>query len=179
MKNVNRAAFLGFRTISRALSIAAFLACLLFALLSCGAENVGADALAFKLKNGIPVYYKSVDSTKIASVIICVRGGSMTYSRDFSGVEDLLFNLMSRGGSEHSYDDLRRLSHEKKISIGHSAQYCGAYLSLSCLSSYLDEGLDALLDCFLHPAFDKDQYNIMMTECDQGLQRMQNDPQSL
>lgn len=179
MKNVNRAAFLGFRTIALVISSAAFLACLSFALVSCSAKKVGADALAFKLKNGIPVYYKSVDSTKIASVIICVRGGSMTYSREFSGVEDLLFNLMSRGGSEHSFDDLRRLSNEKRVSIGHSAQYRGAYLSLSCLSSYLDEGLDALLDCFLHPAFDKDQYNNMMVECDQGLQRMQNDPQSL
>lgn len=179
MKNVNREAFLGFRTIARVISSAAFFACLSFALVSCGAEKVGADVLAFKLKNGIPVYYKSVDSTKIASVIICVRGGSMTYGREFSGVEDLLFNLMSRGGSEHSYDDLRRLSHEKQISIGHSAQYCGAYLSLSCLSSYLDQGLDALLDCFLRPSFEAEQYNIMMTECDQGLQSMQNDPQSL
>ena len=85
MKNVNRAAFLGFRTIARVISSVAFLACLSFALVSCGAKKVGADALAFKLKNGIPVYYKSVDSTKIASVIICVRGGSMTYGREFSG----------------------------------------------------------------------------------------------
>ena len=163
--------FLGLRLVCAAL--------LSLALVSCGAEKVGADGKAFELKNGIPVYYKSVDSTKIASVMICVRGGSLTYSREFSGVEDLLFNLMSRGGSAHSYDDLRRLSHEKHISIGHSAQYCGAYLSLSCLSTYLDEGLDALLDCFLSPAFDSEQYNTMMTECDQGLQRMANDPQSL
>lgn len=163
--------FLGLRLVCAAL--------LSFALVSCGAEKVGADAKAFELKNGIPVYYKSVDSTKIATVIICVRGGSLTYSREFSGVEDLLFNLMSRGGSEHSYDDLRRLSHEKHISIGHSALYSGAYLSLSCLSSYFDEGLAALLDCFLKPAFDAEQYNTMMTECDQGLQRMQNNPESL
>lgn len=172
MKNENRAAFWACKQ---------FLVCLLlaFCLSSCAKITVGADAKAFELKNGIPVYYKSVDSTNIASVIICVRGGSMTYSREFSGVEDLLFNLMSRGGSEHSFDDLRRLSHEKHISLGHSAQYCGAYLSLSCLSSYLDEGLDALLDCFLKPAFDAEQYNTMMTECDQSLQRMQNDPESL
>lgn len=163
--------FLGLRLVCAAL--------LSLALVSCGAEKVGADAKAFELKNGIPVYYKSVDSTKIATVIICVRGGSLTYSREFSGVEDLLFNLMSRGGSEHSYDDLRRLSHEKHISIGHSALYSGAYLSLSFLSSYLDEGMDALLDCFLNPAFDAEQYNNMMTECDQGLQRMANDPESL
>ncbi len=172
MKKENRAAFWACKKIWAFLLLALCLS-------SCSKITVGADAKAFELKNGIPVYYKSVDSTKIATVIICVRGGSMTYSREFSGVEDLLFNLMSRGGSEHSYDDLRRLDHEKHISLGHAALYCGAYLSLSCLSSYFDEGLAALLDCFLKPAFDAEQYNTMMTECDQGLQRMQNNPESL
>lgn len=148
------------------------------ALISCGSKPAE-DGFAFTLKNGVPVYYKSVDSTKMASVIICVKGGTLMSPREFSGVESQLFELMSRGGKSHSYDDLQRLSYDKRVSIGHSSLYSGSYLSLSCLSAYLDQGLDALLDCFLNPAFDQVQFENMLTECDQGLQRMANDPESL
>ena len=148
------------------------------AFISCA--RVGQNGVvAFTLKNGIPVYYKSVDSTQMASVLICVRGGTVLQSREESGLESELFEIMSRGGERHSYDDLRLMSHDKHIFIGHTELYSGSYLSLSCLSSHFDQGLDALLDCFLNPAFDEEQFANMMTECEQALQRTQNDPESL
>ena len=149
-----------------------------FALFSC-ARVSGGGPLAFSLKNGIPVYYKSVDSTKMASVIICVKGGTLMFGRDYSGIESRLFELMSRGSQKYSYDDLQRLSYDKHISISHSSAFSGSFFELSCISNYLDQALDAFLDCFLRPSFDQTQFDNMMTECDQGLQRMQNDPQSL
>ena len=136
-------------------------------------------SLAFSLKNGIPVYYKSVDSTKMASVIICVKGGTLMFGRDYSGIESRLFELMSRGSQKYSYDDLQRLAYDKHISISRSSAFSGSFFELSCISNYLDQALDAFLDCFLRPSFDQTQFDNMMTECDQGLQRMQNDPQSL
>ncbi len=150
------------------------------ALFSCGQKKADTSGLpAFSLKNGIPVYCKSVDSTRMASVLICVRGGSALFSREYSGIERELFELVSRGGKNHSYDDLLLLDNDKNISLGHSELDLGSYMSLSCLSSYLEEGLSALLDCFLNPSFDKTQFDNMMTECDQSLQRMQADPERL
>jgi zinc protease len=144
---------------------------------SCGAP--AKDGLAFTLKNGVPVYYKSVDSTKMASVIICAKGGVMTYSREMSGIDSALFDLMSRGSEKYSYDKIRRLAYDSSVSIGSRSTFAGSVFTLSCLSSCIDEALEVFLDCFLNPAFDQVQYDNMMTEVDQGLQRLQNDPQSL
>lgn len=163
--------FLGFRVICAAL--------LSLALLSCGGQKTKAQGEALRLKNGIPVYYKNVDSTKMASILICIKGGSLAISRDFSGIESQLLELMSRASEKYSYEDLRRLALDKSISIGHGSTYAGSYFTLTCLSSYLKEALDPFLDCFLNPAFDQKQFENMLTECEQGLQQMENNPESL
>ncbi len=137
------------------------------------------DGLAFALQNGVPVYYKNVDSTKIASVVICAKGGTLLFPRDQSGIEKELFELMSHGGWKYHYKDLTKLSYDKNISIVSSSSYAGSSLSVSCISSYFDLALDALLDCFLNPSFDQTEYEHIMTECDQGLQRRLKDPESL
>ena len=151
----------------------------IFALCLFSCRAPAKDGLAFELKNKIPVYYKSVDSTKMASVIICVKGGTLMYDREHSGIEAELFELMSRGSEKYSYDDIRRLAYDSSFSIGSSSNFAGSAFTLSCLSSYIDKSLDVFLDCFLNPAFDQTQYDNMMTECDQGLQRLENNPQSL
>ena len=151
----------------------------IFALCLFSCRAPAKDGLAFELKNKIPVYYKSVDSTKMASVIICVKGGTLMYDREHSGIEAELFELMSRGSEKYSYDDIRRLVYDSSFSIGSSSSFAGSAFTLSCLSFYIDKSLDVFLDCFLNPAFDQTQYDNMMTECDQGLQRLENNPQSL
>lgn len=137
------------------------------------------NGLAFTLKNGVPVYYKNVDSTKIASVVICAKGGTLLFPRDQSGIEKELFELMSHGGWKYHYKDLTKLSYDKSIDIVSSSSYAGSALSVSCISNYFDLALDALLDCFLNPSFDQTEYDHIMTECDQGVQRRSKDPESL
>ena len=151
---------------------------LCFALFSCGRVSQEGQP-AFTLKNGIPVYYKSVDSTRMATVIICAKGGTVLYPRDQSGMETELFELMSHGGGKYNYKDLTKLSYDKNINIASSSSYAGSSLSVSCISNYFDLALDALLDCFLNPSFDQTEYEHIMTECDQGVQRRSKDPQSL
>ncbi|MBP5447081.1 MAG: insulinase family protein, partial [Treponema sp.] len=153
----------------------AFFSC---AIISCGSKPAE-DGLAFTLKNGVPVYYKNVDSTKIASVVICAKGGTLLFPRDQSGIEKELFELMSHGGWKYHYKDLTKLSYDKSIDIVSSSSYAGSALSVSCISNYFDLALDALLDCFLNPSFDQTEYDHIMTECDQGVQRRSKDPESL
>lgn len=153
----------------------AFFSC---ALISCGSRPAK-DGLAFTLKNGVPVYYKNVDSTRISSVVICAKGGTLLFPRDQSGIEKELFELMSHGGWKYHYKDLSKLSYDKNIDVVSSSSYAGSSLSVSCISSYFDLALDALLDCFLNPSFDQTEYEHIMTECDQEIQRRSNDPESL
>lgn len=148
------------------------------AIISCGSKPAE-DGLAFTLQNGVPVYYKNVDSTRISSVVICVKGGTLLFPRDQSGIEKELFELMSHGGWKYHYKDLSKLSYDKNIDVVSSSSYAGSSLSVSCVSNYFDLALDALLDCFLNPSFDQTEYDNIMTECDQGLQRRLKDPESL
>ena len=149
------------------------------ALFSCGSRPAGQDGLAFTLQNGVPVYYKGVDSTRMATVLVCVKGGTVLFPREQSGMEAELFELMSHGGCKYRYKDLTKLSYDKNINISSSSNYAGSSLSVSCISNYFDLALDALLDCFLNPSFDQTEYDHIMTECDQGVQRRSKDPQSL
>jgi len=148
------------------------------AIISCGSKPAE-DGLAFTLQNGIPVYYKNVDSTRISSVVICAKGGTLLFPRDQSGIEKELFELMSHGGWKYHYKDLSKLSYDKNIDVVSGSSYAGSSLSVSCVSNYFDLALDALLDCFLNPSFDQTEYDNIMTECDQGLQRRLKDPESL
>lgn len=148
------------------------------AIISCGSKPAE-DGLAFTLQNGIPVYYKNVDSTRISSVVICAKGGTLLFPREQSGIEKELFELMSHGGWKYHYKDLSKLSYDKNIDVVSGSSYAGSSLSVSCVSNYFDLALDALLDCFLNPSFDQTEYDNIMTECDQGLQRRLKDPESL
>ncbi|MBO7123560.1 MAG: insulinase family protein [Treponema sp.] len=156
----------------------AFVFSLAICLFSCSAP-VAKDGLAFTLQNGVPVYYKNVDSTRISSVVICVKGGTLLFPRDQSGIEKELFELMSHGGWKYHYKDLTKLSYDKNIDIVSGSSYSGSSLSVSCVSNYFDLAIDALLSCFLNPLFDQTEYDNIMTECDQGIQRRSNDPESL
>lgn len=147
-------------------------------LLFCGETfSRGRDARAF-LKNGIPVYYKSVDSTRMCSVVITIQGGSSMYPREFSGIESALLELMSRGSEQFPYAQIRELGSEKQIYFSHSTSYAGSTFSFSCIDYYFDEALPIFLDCFLHPSYDEIQFKNMLAEYNQDIQEILNNPES-
>ncbi|MBD5436491.1 MAG: insulinase family protein [Treponema sp.] len=130
------------------------------------------------LKNGIPVYYKSVDSTRMCSVVITIKGGSAMYPREFSGIESALLELMSRGSKKFPYTKIQELGAEKHISFSHSTSYAGSTFSFSCIDYYFSEALPIFLDCFLNPSYDEIQFENMLTEYNQEIQKILNNPES-
>ncbi len=136
------------------------------------------DTPSRSLKNGIPVYYKSVDSTRMCSVVITMKGGSSMYAREFSGIESALLELMSRGSKKFPYAKIQELSGEKHISFSHSTSYAGSTFSFSCIDYYFDEALPIFLDCFLNPSYDEIQFENMRTEFNQDIQKILNNPES-
>ncbi|MCM1222040.1 MAG: insulinase family protein, partial [Lachnospiraceae bacterium] len=130
------------------------------------------------LKNGIPIFYKSFDSTRMCSVIITIKGGSAMYPREFSGIESALLELMSRGSKKFPYSKIQELGGEKSISFSHSTSYAGSTFSFSCIDYYFDEALPIFLDCFLNPSYDEIQFENMLTEYSQDVQKILNEPES-
>ncbi len=145
---------------------------LIIAALFCGLSF----AQDYYLENGIPVYYKNVDSTRMCSVMICIRGGTSVVPREYSGLEASLLELMTRGSQKYSYDDLQRLEIDSHIGINSSNFYNGSTFSFSCIDYYFNTAFDAFIDCFLNPSYDEEQFTRLLTEIDQNIQRTQNDP---
>ncbi|MDE6719993.1 MAG: insulinase family protein, partial [Treponemataceae bacterium] len=144
----------------------------------CGAIFSQSRDLQTSLKNGIPVYYKSVDSTRMCSVVITIKGGSAMYPREFSGIESALLELMSRGSKKFPYTKIQELGAEKHISFSHSTSYAGSTFSFSCIDYYFSEALPIFLDCFLNPSYDEIQFENMLTEYNQEIQKILNNPES-
>lgn len=136
------------------------------------------DASPRVLKNGIPIFYKRVDSTRMCSVIITIKGGSAMCPREFSGIESALLELMSRGSKKFPYVKIQELGGEKQIAFSHTTSYAGSTFSFSCIDYYFDEALPIFLDCFLNPSYDEIQFENMLTEYNQDIQKILNEPES-
>lgn len=147
-------------------------------LIFCSASFSQNSTARSSLQNGIPVYYKNVDSTRMCSVIITIKGGSLMYPREFSGIESALLELMSRGSKKFPYAKIQELDAEKHVSFSHSTSYAGSTFSFSCIDYYFDEVLSIFLDCFLNPSYDAIQFENMLTEYGQDVQEILNKPES-
>ncbi len=166
------------RCLAAATLFAALCAAVLIVCAACSSEGIRAEG-PLVLKNGIQVHYKGVDSTRMCSVIITIKGGSATYPREASGIESALLELMSRGSGRYPYSKIQELSYEKSVSISHGTSYAGSTFSLSCIDYYFDEALPIFLDCFLNPSYDETQFGNMLAEYKQDIQHTLNEPESL
>ncbi len=137
------------------------------------------DIQEYKLDNGIRVYYKYSDASELDAVCIGLKGGFVQYSSEYSGLQETLFDMMSKGSSLYTRDDISALEYQTQSSISKMSHSTGSVLYLSCLDYYLDTMLPVLLDGFTHPVFDENQYNILMQENEQRITRETNNQETV
>lgn len=137
------------------------------------------DVKKLALKNGIPVYYKKQNSSRINSVAIAVRGGISHLTPQTSGLEDSLFTVMSACSEKYDYAYHKTFEFETGSALTASALRDGTVLSLTAIDKYLHDALPVLTDGFLNPSYE----DVVMTTIDNSLkqkvQSMLNDPQSI
>lgn len=133
----------------------------------------------FELSNGIPVFIKESEDTGITSVFIVVKGGVKYLTRETSGLENALFNMMSRGSKKYSYADLQQFSFDTQSSISAYSTTDGSVLSMVSLNHYFDKTFDRFIDGFLEPSFSEKEYNNLIIQLNQSLQYKMNEPSSL
>ena len=133
----------------------------------------------YRLKNKIPVYINSEVQNQVAAVYIIVTGGTSVQPAEFSGLEDSLFEMMTFGSKNYSYDKIQSLEYSTQSYVSHYTMYCGSAIYLNCINYYLDDMLPVLLDGFLNPSFKQKEYQMMMNDIVQDLQRSDNDPETI
>lgn len=134
---------------------------------------------SYKLKNGIPVYVKYNPSYKVDSVNIVLQGGISHLTEETSGLESALFNMMA--SSSKKYDKASRdvLHYKTESGIGVYSKVAGTALTLGVIDEYLYDVLPAFTDGFINPSFEQSVYDNMMTDYQQSVQKILNEPASL
>jgi len=151
----------------------------IFLLLAAGVFASESKVQELKLKNGIPVYYMENENSKIDAVTINVEGGVFTFTPEYSGLESMVFNMMTRGSKDYSYEYLQSYFYQTGSSISSSTDKRYSNLTLVSIDDYLDSGLSLLADGFMNPTFNKSEYDKLYTETQQSVQQILSDPQSI
>ena len=133
----------------------------------------------FTLKNGIPVYLLPNKANRIDFLSISVRGGTLYLDEEHSGLENVLFSMMSEESKNFSRDEILSHKYESRSYITGRAGSLNASLSMTCIDTYFEKNLAILTDCFLSPKLDKRQWEIKLNDYRQSLQQEMNDPESM
>lgn len=135
--------------------------------------------LQTNLSNKIPVYVKQIPGSQITSVYFVVKGGTSYLTPETSGLEDALFSMMTLGSKKYTYSDLQNFGFNTQSSWFSSSSRDGSVFGMVSLDYYFDDVFDRFVEGFLNPAFAEKEYNMLITQYQQNLQAMLNDPSSL
>ncbi|MCR5288617.1 MAG: insulinase family protein [Treponema sp.] len=133
----------------------------------------------YELSNGIPVYIQKDTSNQLVSIVLTISGGVTQLTPEQAGLEMALTRMMTEGSEQYSYEAIQNLEYKTSASVYGSVTSDGSFLNLTCLNYYLDDMLPVLLDGFLHPAYEPEQYTAMMTDYGQRVYSITNDPMAL
>lgn len=133
----------------------------------------------YRLKNGIPVYYRESRESSTSAFYIGVKGGVTYLKPEQSGLEDALFTMMHTSSAHYSYNERVKLAFTTQSNIGSYSIHEGSALTLSCLNYYAEKMLPVLLDGFTEPVYGDKEYADLMRSLKQQLQNEKNDPSSI
>ncbi|MCI1208996.1 MAG: insulinase family protein [Treponema sp.] len=162
-------------------------AALLFILSGCvSTEGKGENSFSpdvklenYTLNNGIPVYIKKNTANRLYALDIVVTGGSNMLSPEKSGLESSLFTMMTKGSDRYPYAEIQKIEYETNIGLSSYSLNEGSLLGISCIDYYFDRTLPLLVDAFMHPAYEDQQYQLLLQSARQSIQQRKNDPSSI
>lgn len=128
------------------------------------------------LKNGIPVYIKNDDSSRLTALYVVIKGGVEYLTPETSGLEDATLSLMALGSEKFSYEDLKSFTYETQGGFSNYSINDGSVFGMSCIEKYFDKTFERFSDCFFKPNFAEREYNLLMQEFRQSVASSMNEP---
>ncbi len=142
------------------------------------AEYSAPEIKTFYLKNGIPLYVQKTSSHN-TEIAIAVRGGVENLTKETSGLESSLFNLMQMSSKKFSSAKLQELSYKTGMSFNKTTKMTGSAFGISVLDKYAKTALEVLTDCFLNPEFTNKNFKDIETQVQSQVASLQNNVQSM
>ncbi|MGL4981245.1 MAG: M16 family metallopeptidase [Treponemataceae bacterium] len=131
------------------------------------------------LDNHIPVIIKRDATSRIITLKIVVEGLSSFLKPDQSGVESVLFTMMTKGSKKYDYKYIQSLLYQKQAAFSSDTNQNGSTLTLTVIDKYFDDFYPIFVDGFIAPHIHPSEFSNVMEFEKQQLFDEQNTPFSL
>lgn len=137
------------------------------------------EVQVYRLKNDIPVYVKASEDSQITAMYVVVKGGVTSLTPANSGLEELVFEMLTKGSQNYSYEDIKSFLYRTHSGISSSSIKDGSVYGMFCINKYFEETFSIYADGFFKPLFAQREYDLLMQQNRQNLQAQMNDPESI
>ena len=130
-----------------------------------------------KLPNGLTVMAVSNPKAPFVSVMLGIRNGAWTERKP--GTAAMTLAMLTRGTKQHSEAELAAQLEQYAITLAGFANKDNAAVSMDCVTEHLERGVGLMAKVVLEPAFDKEEFDKLLTQEITGLKIRQQDPSYL
>src|ERR1044071_4892837 len=111
--------------------------------------------------NGLKVLVKRRAGSQTVATGLFLRGGSRNITASNAGIESLMLDVMAEGSAAYPREKLRAELARTGTVIGASDNYDYSVLSMTSTRANFDNGWNVFTDVALHPAFAKEDFDLI------------------
>jgi zinc protease len=111
--------------------------------------------------NGLKVLVKRRAGSQTVAAGLFLKGGSRNITASNAGIESLMLNVAAEGSAAYPREKLRAELARTGTVIGASDNYDYSVLSVTCTRANFDSSWNVFTDVALHPAFAKEDFDLI------------------
>ena len=128
--------------------------------------------------NGLKVLVKKREGSQTVAAGLFIRGGVQNYSSPNAGVEAFMLNVASEASANYPRARLRKELARMGTVFGESVNYDYSALSMTSTRANFDRSWDIFTDIALHPAFTKEDVDLVKSRLVASLSDDKDEPDS-
>lgn len=129
------------------------------------------------LTNGIPVIIKKNPANRVFSVKTVFMGHTMFTPVEKAGLEAITLEMLIRGSTSYSYEDVLKLLYETSSGIyAQTGSYDTTSFDLNTLDQYFERLFPVYIDLLLNPRWDEKEFGQVVSDFNIVLSRSMADP---
>jgi predicted Zn-dependent peptidase len=150
-----------------------FFAAILFTAVNFAAANT--DLKTFTV-DGIKVILKPT-TKEVVSARLFIKGGTSNYAKSSEGIESLLLNMITEGGTTTKNKLVFSAAAEKiGTEFGSSTSYDFSELNMTCIKPFWNESWSLFSDAILNPAFSEEEFQLVQKQLVTASKQKQSSP---
>ncbi len=139
----------------------------------------GPEVEDFELRNGIPVRFVKRSGVPAVSIIGQFRIGSVVSADENPAAGGIAFSAMSRGTKNRSSDEIQDDLKRTGSSFGMSLDNDSSRMTVSTLTSKIDDAMELAADIVRNPSFDENEVALLKEQAIASIEQGKTNPAGL